>query len=140
MPWPPAIRRQDFLSLSVAWNRRGYQARGAAMLRPSANSTDSVSLLISTCVASGVGLSAVKELIPCLQEVPLVSLHQIADSVDLLPTEPMAAFDLDRVEPELRLAVVALNVNVRRLVAVAGVEEKPKRSAAVHRGNPPMLP
>src|SRR5438093_400288 len=119
MPWPPPIRRQVFRSLAVACRSRGYHATGAAMLRPSANCTESVSSLTATCVASGVGLSAVKELIPSLQEMPLVFFDQMTDLVDLLPAEAMAALKFNWVEPELRLAVVALDVDMRRLATVA---------------------
>ena len=53
-------------------------------------------------------------------------LDQLADSVDLFPAEAVAALQPDGVEPELRLAVVALNMDVRWLDPIAGVEEEPE--------------
>src|SRR6266851_9014577 len=94
MPWPPAIRRQEFLSLAEAWESRGYHSKGAAMLRPSANCTSSVSSLTSTCVASGVGLSAAKELIPYLQEVPLVFIHKLTQTADFISAKSVASLQL----------------------------------------------
>jgi hypothetical protein len=76
-----------------------------------------------------------KELIPGLQELPLVFLDQMKDLGDLLPAEAVAAVEFDRVEPELRLAVVPLNVNVGRLTAIARVEEESERSTTEYRGH-----
>src|SRR5262249_55481842 len=51
-----------------------------------------------------------------------------------------AALQPYRVEPELRLAVVALNRDVRRLATVTDVEEEVERPAAERRRHAPMLP
>jgi hypothetical protein len=51
-------------------------------------------------------------------------LDQITDSVDLFPAEAAAALQPDGIEPELRLAVVTFDVDVRRLPSIAGVEEE----------------
>ena len=51
----------------------------------------------------------------------------------------VAALQADRVEPELRFAVVPLDVDVGRLAPVAGVEEEPERPAAEYRRPAPML-
>ena len=66
-------------------------------------------------------------------------LDQSLDSVDLLPAEAVTALQAHRVEPELRLAVVAFDVNVWRLTTVACVEEESKRPAAKDSRHSPML-
>ena len=53
-------------ALRVPCSSRGYQASGAAIVRPSDNSTDSVSSLTSTSTASASRVSTVEELIPIL--------------------------------------------------------------------------
>jgi hypothetical protein len=52
-------------------------------------------------------------------------LDQFADPVELFPAEAAAALQPDWVEPELRLAIVTLDMDVRRLASVAGVKEEP---------------
>src|SRR5262249_37084458 len=138
-PRPPAIRRQEFRSSPVAWARRGDQASGAAMVRPSASSTDRVSSLTATLVARAALRATAEELMPALQQPLPMRLHQTPDAIDFLPAEAVAAFEPDRVEPELGLTIVALDVHVRRLAAIAGVEEEPERPATEHRRHATML-
>src|SRR5213080_2132530 len=127
MPRPPPIRCHEFLSAAVACASRGYQANGAAMVRPSASSTDRVSSLTTTRVARASRVSTTEELIPTLQKLLPVLVHQLLDAIDVLAAEATAAFEADGVEPELGLAVVAFDVDVWRLAAVTGVEEEPER-------------
>src|SRR5205085_2488112 len=103
MPRPSAISRQEPRSSAVACARRGYQANGAAMVRPSASSTDKVSSLTATRVARAALRSTAEELMPTLQQPLPVRLDKAPDPVDLLPVEAVAAFEPDRVEPELGL-------------------------------------
>src|SRR5262249_10514695 len=140
MPRPPAISRQAARSSAVACAKRGYQASGAAMVRPSANSTDKVSSLTATPVAKAARLSAAEERMPTLQQLRLMLLDQLPDAIDFLAAEAVAALQPYRVEPELRLAVVALNRDVRRLATVTDVEEEVERPAAERRRHAPMLP
>jgi hypothetical protein len=106
-PRPPPISRQERRSSAVACARRGYQATGAAMVRPSASSTDKASSLTSTPVAMGTRGSTVEELIPTLQQLLSVLLAKPPDPVDFLPAEAAATLQAQGIEPELRLGVVA---------------------------------
>jgi hypothetical protein len=66
-------------------------------------------------VARAARHSTAEELIPALQQRLPVLLDQPPDPVDLLPAEPVAPLQPNGVEPELRFAVVALDVDVWRL-------------------------
>jgi hypothetical protein len=43
----------------------------------------------------------------------------------LVPRKPVVERDLDRLQPDLRLAIVAAHVNVHRLIAVKAHEKEP---------------
>ncbi|MFO0844753.1 MAG: hypothetical protein U0797_20545 [Gemmataceae bacterium] len=68
-----------------------------------------------------------EELIPTLQHLLSVFLDKFPYPVQILPAEAAAALQPDGVEPELRFAIVTLDMNVRGLATVAGVEEESKR-------------
>jgi hypothetical protein len=68
-----------------------------------------------------------------------VLLDQRADPVDLFPTEAAAALETNRVEPELRFAVVAFDMNVWRLARIPGVKEEPEWSHPKYGRHLPML-
>src|SRR5260370_31528482 len=95
MPRPPPISRQKPRSSAVACARRGYQASGAAIVRPSASSTDTVSSPTSTRVARASRASTAEELIPTLQQLFSVLLDQVANPVDFFPAEAVAALQPD---------------------------------------------
>src|SRR5437868_1376897 len=98
MPRPPPSSRQDRRSAAVACASRGYQASGAVIVRPSANSADKVSSLTSTWVATASRVSTVEELIPALQQLLPMLLDQIANTVDLFGAEAAAALQSDGFE------------------------------------------
>src|SRR6266545_3479276 len=127
MPRPPPISRQEFRSSAVPCSRRGYQASGAAIERPSASSTDSVSALTSTPIANASRISTVEELIPALQQLLPMLLDQRPDLVQFLPAEAVAPLQANGVKPELRLRVVTLDMDVSGFTAVPCVEEKTER-------------
>jgi hypothetical protein len=110
------------------------------MVRPSASSTDKVSSLTLTREARASRLSTVEELIPTLQEMLSVLLDQLVDLIDFLSAETRTLFQSHGIEPELRLGVVAIDVNVWRLRTIARVEEKPKRSRPEYCRHVAMLP
>jgi hypothetical protein len=72
----------------------------------------------------------VKELIPALQERRLVLLDHSPKSIDLFPAEPVAPLQPHRIEPELCFAIVALDVNMGRLVPITCVEEETEGSTS----------
>lgn len=57
--------------------------------------------------------------------MPLVFLYKLLYSTDFIAVEATTVYKPDRIEPELSFIVNPLNVDVRRLVTVAGIEEKP---------------
>jgi hypothetical protein len=69
----------------------------------------------------------------------LVLLDQVPNAVDFLPLETVAPLQANWIEPELRFAVVPLDVDVRRFAAVACVEEDPIRSATEYGRHVAML-
>jgi hypothetical protein len=56
--------------------------------------------------------------------------HQIQDTPQLGPTEATALLKPNGVEPDLGPILLTLDVNVRRLLAVAGEEEEAVRPSA----------
>src|SRR5947208_2563746 len=102
MPCPPAISRHEVRSSAVAWARRGYQASGAAIVRPSVSSTDRVSSLTATPVARAVRPSTAEEFMPALHQMLSVLLDQSPNAVDLLPAEAVTSFQPHGVKPEFR--------------------------------------
>ena len=65
--------------------------------------------------------------------------NQAMDALDLDATETYAALESNRLEPELRQLIFSFHVDVRRLLAVARVEEEPIRAQAQHRRHPTMM-
>lgn len=61
-----------------------------------------------------------------------VLLDQFADPVEFTSAEAVAALQSDWFKPELGLAAAALHMDVRRIAAIAGVEEKTKRPDSKH--------
>jgi hypothetical protein len=66
-------------------------------------------------------------------------LDQLADSINLFSGETAAALQPNGVEPELRLAVVAFDMDVRRLIPIAGIEEEPEWTHAEYSRHVLML-
>ena len=125
----PTVRKATVVNLATG------QATGAEIVRPSAISTDNVSLVTFTWVAIVAWFSTAKELIPLLQQLQLVLLNQLDEPVDFLRREPMTSLKSDRIEPELCLTLIPFDVDVRRLAAIACVKEKSKRTASKHCGH-----
>jgi hypothetical protein len=78
-------------------------------------------------------------LIPSLLERLPVFLHQPQEFCQLVAAEPTITRQPRRVEPELRIALRLLNVNVRRLIAFAAEEEEPITALPQHLGHTPIL-
>ena len=53
-----------------------------------------------------------------------MALHQLLDLPNLRGPEASAGLEPNRIQPELRGAVISLDMNMRRLVPIAGVEEQ----------------
>src|SRR5207248_7894712 len=87
--------------------------------------TDRASSLTSTRVARADLPSTSEELMPTLQQLRQVLVDERPDLVNVPTLEAVAALKPHRVEPELCLAVIPLDVHVRRFPAVTRVEEEP---------------
>jgi hypothetical protein len=72
----------------------------------------------------------VKELIPALQQLLFVMFDQCSDPVYVLSPKAVASFQSDRTEPEFRLAIFALDLDLGRLTAVTGVKEDAEGAAS----------
>jgi hypothetical protein len=72
----------------------------------------------------------VKELIPALQQLLFVTFDQCSDPVNILSPKAVASFQSDGTEPEFRLAIVALDVDMGWLTAVTGVKEDAEGAAS----------
>jgi hypothetical protein len=60
---------------------------------------------------------------PILQQLFVMLFNYPAQPIDFLPAEAVTTLQTNWVEPKLGLAVIALNVDVWRFTAIAGVEE-----------------
>ena len=77
IPSPPPMSRQRARCFVVPCRSRGYHASGASTVRPSANSTLSVSFVTLTFSAATSRNSFVKVLIPTIQQLLLILLDQL---------------------------------------------------------------
>jgi hypothetical protein len=94
----------------------------------------SVSSDVATAVASGTTVVSLAEVvIPSLPQLLFVVAHEPSDLAKLVPTEAAAASQANGTEPELGNAIVPLDVNVRGLATIAGVEKAPIGANSQHR-------
>ena len=95
------------------------------MLRPSESSTESVLSVEFTLRALGICDSVVLEvLIPILKQLFAVLLYESFDSIDFSPAEAVTSGESRRTQPELCLAGISFDVDMRRFITVARVEEQ----------------
>ena len=94
------------------------------MRRPSESSTVSVSSVESTRRALGICGSVVLEvLIPTFEQSFAVLLYESLDSVDFSPAEAVTSRESHRSQPELGLAVITFDVDMRRFATIPRIEE-----------------
>src|SRR5689334_61866 len=124
IPSPRPINRQWRRSVGVACTSRGYHARGTAIDRPSTRSTVSVSSLTITRAARAGQCSIGEVLIPRPQELRLVGADQLENTCQLGYAEAAALLESYGIQPDLGPAASSLDMNVRRLDSIAGVEEE----------------
>jgi hypothetical protein len=82
-----------------------------------------VSSVTPTFVAAGTAISVSEEVIPCLQKLFLMITEDLLDPPDLGPPKVAAVGQTERLQPKLSHAVLALDVYVSRLAAIARIEE-----------------
>ncbi len=98
------------------------------MVRPSESSTVSRSAEITSVVTRTCCVSTVEEVIPRIHQLFVMISHTLLNPPKLLCREASATFEADRIEPNLRLTIVAFHMYMRRFIAVAGVVEETIRS------------
>jgi hypothetical protein len=84
-------------------------------------------MLIAKAVAVFV---SVEELIPGIQKVVLIGCDNVFEIVQFMGGKALAAGESDRIQPELRLSVIMLDMDMWRFISVTGVKEEPIRSIA----------
>src|SRR5437762_5394008 len=107
----------------LLWESRGYQARGTTSVRPSSRTTLSSSSVTLTSTARALWRSPAKEAIPTPHQFLPMALHHLLDLPNLCRPEASACLKAHRAQPELRRPVIPLDMNVRRLAPIAGIEE-----------------
>jgi len=130
IPRPPPISRQEFRSSGAACKSRGYHAKGTTIVRPSVSSAERLSSVTLTSAASTSRASTLEELIPSLQELLSVLFDKLSNLIDFFARETSTPLKANRIEPELRLAFVSFDVDVRRFGSIRRIKEKAERSDA----------
>jgi hypothetical protein len=125
IPSPPPIRRRLARSAGVPCAKRGNQASGTAIVRPSASSAIRASSLTLTLWASACLCSAPEVLIPLPQQINRVFRDQILDSSNLRPAEAATLLQADPVQPKLRRSLFPLDMHVGRLIPIRRVKKYP---------------
>ena len=108
---------------------RGYHASGTDTTRPSRNSTTSARSVTRTFLAAAVSVATMEVLMPCLRELGLVFLNDGRYTVQFRLAESVIVRHSNGRQPELGEFTVPFDVNMRRLVLVAGEKEKSIRAA-----------
>lgn len=102
IPCPRPINRQLFRSAAVAWSSLGNQASGTERLRPSLNSTVSVSSVTMTVSAAGTAISTAEVFIPRLPQIVLMRAQEFLNPIQLRTGKTAAFLQTDRIKPKLR--------------------------------------
>jgi hypothetical protein len=119
------MKRQLAHSAGVPFSKRGNQASGTVIVRPSARSTARESSVTLTFCAVTSLRSVSEILMPCLQQQTCVVRNQPLDLSNLDPPEAAAILKANRIKPELGLPFLPLHMDMRRLVMIRRVEEQP---------------
>ena len=119
------MKRQLAHSAGVPFSKRGNQASGTVIVRPSARSTARESSVTLTFSAA-TSLRSVSEIpMPCLRQQTCVVRNQLLDLSNLDPPKAAAILKANRIEPELGFPFLTLHMDMRGLLMVCRVEEQP---------------
>ena len=130
MPSPSPNSSQSARCSGDARRRRGNQANGAEMRRPSARTTVNSSSVTSTCRARGL-YSTAKELMPLLQKNLFVIRYQPHKLAQLIRGKTTRRRQGNWLEPELGEGAITLYMDVRWLTAFITIKEEPIRADAI---------
>jgi hypothetical protein len=111
----------------VAWASLGYQTMGTEMLRPSLKSTDRVSSVTVTLMASGISSSIGEVRIPRLYKVNLTFCHYFLNPSDFITGKSGIELQTHWIKPEFCCLVLSLDMYMVWLITVTGIEEKTVR-------------
>ena len=126
MPVPSAMSTQRWRCSGVASDSRHDHARGTLMLRPSVRCAVIRSSVTSTVLARGSRSGLATVLTPRLQHLAPELKHDPPNRRKVVTGETLAANALEGIQPYLTACSIALDVDVRSLVAVEAVEIEPK--------------
>src|ERR1700682_5857778 len=127
---PIGIRAKRPRAASFASRSRGYHANGAATLRPSASVTTSSSAVKATETGLISPTSISKVLMPfAFEQIALRS--QVTDNgADFVGGKSRIDRNRAVMQPELGFEIAGPDVDMRRLAALVGIEERAIRSPA----------
>src|ERR1017187_588232 len=129
--------------VAVASSSRGYQTSGTVMTRPSRRLTliaSSVNWTSSTRSSVLLCADDAEKLIPCLQKpLPRIPHHRLY-LAQFVGAKSKVARQLDGTKPEFSRQIVAVNMNIWRLVGLVTVEVEAIRAGSQPRRHPGILP
>lgn len=131
MPIPPPINRQWRRCLGVARARRGNHSRGADTIRPSASVTTKESRVNATSTASLICI-LLMVLVPGMNELITIILDQLPECRELMAPKTSRLRQCNRLQPELRVFLRALDVNMPRLISFSTKEKESETSYPPH--------
>jgi hypothetical protein len=124
IPTPSPMRRYRTSCSAEALRRRGNHSSGTASSRPSARRTRSASVVHETSTARGSILTA-EVLIPFPgEEESILVYHAVKFRQLATPKSNIYCETNNGFEPEFRVSLCLLNVNVWRLVSFIAEKEK----------------
>ena len=124
MPMPCPMSRHSASCAAVASRSFGNHSSGMDTVRPSSRRTVNWPPTASTETARGS--SGAEVLMPLLQELRLVLLHENSSASDFLLPHPVRRHQFHRLQPEFCVPVLVFHVDVRRLHPLVAEEEKAK--------------
>src|SRR2546421_6552482 len=95
------------------------------IVRPSASSTVNESSVTLTLWANTSRISDSEILMPRPQQANCVLFDHLLNAPDLHAAKAAALVQANRVKPKLPRTVISLHVDVRRLISIGRVKEKP---------------
>ena len=121
------MKRQLAHSAGVPFSKRGNQASGTVIVRPSARSTArEPSVTLTFCAVTSLRGQFPKYSCHASSNKPAFVRNQPLDLSNLLdPPKAATILKANRIKPELGLPFLPIHMDMRRLVMIRRVEEQP---------------
>ena len=129
--YPSPNNCQFCRSTGEAFSKRGYQAKGTRIRRPSERLTVRSSSVTLTFTAIG-SISSTKVLMPCLQKSRLMLCSKTSNVVQFMPWKAPIFCHCNRVKPKLGDSTFSFHVNVRRLAFIRTKKDEAIRAIFKH--------